>query len=107
MLTLGEFLNDPATKEEMRDGNIVRTLSFKAALHDAMFISKAEAIANSDHWDPIDESDDYDPPAADSASLFGFEEPAPSNQGGSNEVGRAAPPTPPATVSGRKRSARS
>jgi hypothetical protein len=43
-LTLGDFLADEETKEQLRDRSIIKTLTFKAA-KDGPNIPKAEAIA--------------------------------------------------------------
>ena len=50
----------------MRDKSCVKTLSFKASLDDSMYITKAEAIANSFSWvfEEPESGDDADPPAA-------------------------------------------
>ena len=101
-LTLGEFLNDEDTKAIFRDRACVKTLSYKATLLGGL-ITKAEAIANSEHWVPAGageepESDDDEPPS--SAAAF------PECVAGPSSPPTTKPPEPPATLAGGKRKSR-
>jgi hypothetical protein len=99
-LKLGDFLEDPETKAVMRDKYCVKTLSFKASLHDSMYLPKAEAIANSFNWnfEEPESGDDADPPAA-AIGVF-------DKIGDVGSPKPAGPSEPPATVAGGKRKAR-
>ena len=55
----------------MRDRNCVKTLSFKSALNNTEFISKADAVNNSAIWAFAEpESDDNDDPPSAAPETF-------------------------------------
>lgn len=112
-MKLGDFLADEETKAQLRDRGVVGTLSYKESLA-GEFITKADAIKNSEDWelmDPDADDEEDDPPIA-SPSVFAS---VPPPQAAAAEAGPSSPPprTPveaqaatPATTAGCKRKSR-